>query len=450
MHPRRSIVAAVLAVSAMSAVHAQTVSAGGYSLTVFGDLGGPRDMQYNGNAVSADGKTIIGFYWSEAQPGGSMAFSWSAATGWQRLAAPANAYDSQAQTVSADGQVIGGSISARQADSSNLDRWAVRWPGDGRTQKLVPDTAGWGAWVDVANLAGTRMTGSFTAAGGRNARFMWDQPTGFRELPPGGDYLVHLLAMTSSGNAAAGFAGNVDGVYGSRALLWTERIGERLLPTINAGVARMDLARGVTEDERTIAGSLGTLVATPDGQQRVDSEAVLWTNGGDSIQRLGFLDGDDSSYALSISMDGQVVVGGSSNGQTGVERVFVWTPHSGMRSLVALLEGAGLSVGTLNLANVIGVSPDGQTITGQGYREDDPDGKPQFWQVHIDAATLRALRPASPGADALRVRAAQPKAMAVSRTLAAQPKAAMQRSVCRMPVTPARLASCRLLLPAAR
>ncbi|MCW5140371.1 calcium-binding protein [Burkholderia cenocepacia] len=449
MHPRRSVVAAVLAVSAMSAVHAQTVSAGGYSLTVIGDLGGPRDVRYDGNAVSADVKTIIGSYWSEAQPGGSMAFSWSAATGWQRLAAPANAYDSQARTVSADGQVIGGSISARETDGSNLDRWAVRWPGDGRTQKLVPDTAGRDASVDVANLAGTRMAGSLTTTGGRNARFMWDQPRGFRELPPGGDYLVHLLAMTSSGNAAVGFAGNVDGVYGSRALLWSERTGERLLPTINAGVARMDLARGVTEDERTIAGALGTLVVTPDGQ-RVDSEAVLWTNGGDDIQRLGFLDGDDNSHASSISTDGRVVIGESSNRQTGVARVFVWTPQSGMRSLVALLEAAGLSVGTLNLVNVIGVSPDGQTITGQGYRDGDPDYRPQFWQVHIDAATLRALRPASPGADALRARATQPKAMAVSRMLAARPKAAMQRSACRLPVIPARLASCRLLLPAAR
>ncbi|WP_249204746.1 hypothetical protein [Burkholderia cenocepacia] len=121
-----------------------------------------------------------------------------------------------------------------------------------------------------------------------------------------------------------------------------------------------------------------------------------------------------------------------------------------MRSLVALLEAAGLSVGTLNLVNVIGVSPDGQTITGQGYRDGDPDYRPQFWQVHIDAATLRALRPASPGTDALRARATQPKAMAVSRMLAAQPKAAMQRSACRLPVIPARLASCRLLLPAAR
>ncbi len=447
MHLKGTMAATLFVASTAGAVHAQTVSAGGYSLTVIGDLGGPRDMQYNGNAVSADGKTIIGSYWSDARPGNSMAFSWSAATGWQRLAAPANAYDSMAQTVSGDGQVIGGSISARQAESSNLDRWAVRWPGDGRTQKLVPDTAGWGASVEVANLGGTRMAGRFSTIGVSNARFMWDQPRGFRQLPPGGDYVVQLLSMTSSGNAAAGFAGNVDGVYGSRALLWTERIGERLLPTINAGVARMDQARGVTEDERTIAGALGTLVVTPDGQ-RVDSEAVLWTNGGDSIQRLGFLDGDDSSYAQAISTDGRVVIGTSSNGQTGAERVFVWTPQSGMRSLVALLEAAGLSVGTLNLTNVIGVSPDGQTITGQGYRDGDPDYRPQFWQVHIDAATLRALQPASPGADALRVRASSRKA--TSRMLAAKPNAAMQRSACRMPVSPAQLARCLPRLPATR
>ncbi|MBN3733552.1 calcium-binding protein [Burkholderia sp. Tr-20390] len=446
MHPRRSVVAAVLAVSAMSAVHAQTVSAGGYSLTVIGDLGGPRDVQYNGNAVSADGKTIIGSYWSEAQPGGSMAFSWSAATGWQRLAAPANAYDSQAHTVSADGQVIGGSISARQADSSNLDRWAVRWPGDGRTQKLVPDTAGRGGMVEVANLDGSRMAGDFTTTNGWSARFLWDQRTGFRELPSGGDYLAQLLAMTPSGNAATGYAGNVDSVYGMRALLWTEKSGERLLPTISAGLARMDMANGVTEDGRTIAGSLGTLVVTPDGQW-VDSEAVLWTNGGDTIQRLGFLDGDNNSYASSISTDGRVVIGASSNGQIDGTRVFVWTPQSGMRSLVALLEEAGLSVGTLNLSSAIGMSPDGQTITGQGYREDDPEGRPQFWQVHIDAATLRALRPASPGADASRVRTSQPKAM--SRMLAAKPNAAMRRDVCRKPVNPARLVQCRLV-PAAR
>ncbi|KVU59974.1 hypothetical protein [Burkholderia ubonensis] len=445
MQLRSSVVAAVLAASAMSAVHAQTVSAGGYSLTVFGDLGGPREGRNHGYAVSADGKTIVGANSNDAQPGRSAAFSWSAATGWQRLAAPANAYDSFAQTVSADGRVVGGSISALQADG-NLDRWAVRWPGDGRAQEIVPRSAGWGSTVEVANRDGSRMTGSFVTTDGRNARFFWDQRTGLRELPPGGNYAVQLFAMNQAGNAAVGYAGNVDGVYGSRAFLWTEKSGDRLLPTSSAGEPRMDMAWGVTEDGQTIVGSIGTLLSTPDGQ-RVDSEAVRWTNGGSSIERLGFLEGDDTSSASSISADGRVVTGESSNSRSGESRVYVWTRQSGMRSLAALLEAAGISVGTLDLMRVIGVSPDGQTITGQGYRVDDPNGTPQFWQVHIDAATLRSLPPASPGSDTLRVRTSQSKLASLK--LSSKQRAPLSGNACGTGAGRAWLVQCRMPMQAA-
>ncbi|WP_232443158.1 calcium-binding protein [Burkholderia ubonensis] len=444
MQLRSSVVAAMLAASAMSAVHAQTVSAGGYSLTVFGDLGGPREGRNYGYAVSADGKTIVGANSNDAQPGRSAAFSWSAATGWQRLAAPANAYDSYAQTVSADGRVIGGSISALQADG-NLDRWAVRWPGDGRAQEIVPRSAGWGSAVEVANRDGSRMTGRFTTTDGQNARFLWDQRTGFRELPSGGDYLVHLLAMNQPGNAAVGFAGNVDGVYGSRAFLWTEKSGDRLLPTDSTDEPRMDMAWDVTEDGQTIVGMIATLLSTPDGE-RLKSEAVRWTNGGDSIQRLGFLEGDDTSSASKISADGRVVIGESSNRQRGESRVYIWTQQSGMRSLAALLETAGISVGTLDLMSVIGVSPDGQTITGQGYRVDDPNGTPQFWQVHIDAATLRSLPPASPGSDTLRVRTSQSKLASLK--LSSKQRAPLRGSACGTGAGRAWLVQCRMPLHA--
>ncbi|WP_431822277.1 calcium-binding protein [Burkholderia sp. F1] len=447
MQLKRSVVAAVLAASTMNAVHAQAVSAGGYSLTVFGDLGGPRDGHNYGSAVSADGKTIVGTYQSETSPGNVVAFAWSAATGWQRLAAPANAYDSYAQTVSADGRVVGGSISALMADG-NLDRWAVRWPGDGRAQEIVPRSAGRGSSVDAGNSDGSRMTGRFTTPDGQNARFLWDQRTGFRELPSGGNYVVQLLAMNRSGNAAAGFAGNVDGVYGSRAFLWTEKSGDRLLPTSSTGEIRMDMASGVTEDGRTIAGSIGTLLSTPDGQ-RVDSEAVRWTNGGDGIQRLGFLEGDDTSSASSISADGRVVIGESGNSRRREpSRAYIWTPQSGMRSLAALLEAAGISVGTLKLTGVIGVSPDGQTITGQGYRDDDPDWRPQFWQVHIDAATLRSLPPASPGADAPRVGTSQPKVASLKSS--SKQRAPLRGNACGAAAGRVWLAQCRMPLQATR
>ena len=58
MHLKGTMAATLFVASTVGAAHAQTVSAGGYSLTVIGDLGGPRDMRYNGNAVSADGKKL--------------------------------------------------------------------------------------------------------------------------------------------------------------------------------------------------------------------------------------------------------------------------------------------------------------------------------------------------------------------------------------------------------
>ncbi|WP_164462575.1 MULTISPECIES: hypothetical protein [Burkholderia cepacia complex] len=84
-----------------------------------------------------------------------------------------------------------------------------------------------------------------------------------------------------------------------------------------------------------------------------------------------------------------------------------------------------------------------QTITGQGYREDDPEGRHQFWQVHIDAATLRALPAAAPGADARRSQASTLKPEA--RALAAQRPRAMRGDVCRTPTGRALLVRCRLL-----
>ncbi|AOJ62566.1 calcium-binding protein [Burkholderia ubonensis] len=448
MHLRSSVVAAVLAASAMSAVHAQTVSAGGYSLTVLGELGGPRGSQNYGSAVSADGKTIVGFNSTWTIPGHSFAFSWSPAAGWQRLAAPANAEASYAQTVSADGRIVGGSIGATQADN-NFDRWAVRWSGDGRAQTIVPQAAGRASRVEVGNRDGSRMAGHYFSADGRNAMFLWDVRSGFASLTPTGDSAGQFLAMNQAGNAAAGFAGNVDGVYGTRAFLWTENAGVRLLPTLGTKETVLDIAYGVSDDGRTIVGTsdTGRMLTAPYGPIP-ESRAVRWTDGGDAVQSLGVLDGDDYSSATSISADGRVVIGESGNSQRGgPSRIYIWTQQSGMRSLDALLAAAGISVGTLNLTGLIGASPDGQTITGQGYREDDPDGKTQFWQVHIDAATLRSLPPASPGADVLRVRTSQLKAASLK--LSSKQRAPLRGNACGTGAGRAWLVQCRKPMQAA-
>lgn len=446
MHPRRCIVAAMLVVSTMSAVHAQTVSAGGYSLTVLGDLGGPRNSRAYGSTVSADGKTIAGFYRRDEAPSDVVAFSWSAATGWQELAAPANAIDSSVRAVSADGRISVGSISTPRLDSSNGERRAVRWPGDGRAQNLfqgVSEKYMIGA-AEVTNRDGSIVAGSFYSVASGNAMFRWDPHGGFRQLTVG-DFAGQFLAMNQAGDAATGFVGNVDGVYGSRAFIWTERSGIRMLPTSDASATKWDMGWGVTADGQTVVGSIATgqILDTPGGSAMLATEAARWTNGGTVVERLGMFDGDNYSSASAVSADGRVVIGSSGNSKDFAERTFIWTRESGLRSLDALLQSAGVSVGTLSLTGLIGLSPDGQTITGQGYREDDPDGRIQFWQVHIDAATLRALPAAAPGADARRAQASMLKLDA--RALATKRSAAMRGDVCRTPTGRALLVRCRSL-----
>ncbi|VWD33909.1 calcium-binding protein [Burkholderia contaminans] len=446
MYPRRSIVAAMLAVSAMGGVHAQTVSAGGYSLTVIGDLGGPRDSRTYGSTVSADGKTIAGFSQRNEAPYDLVAFSWSAATGWQKLAAPANAIHSSVQAVSADGRISVGSISTPQTDSSNVDRWAVRWPGDGRTQNLFQGVSEkyMVGTAEVTNRDGSIVAGSFHSAANGNAMFRWDQHSGFRALTVG-DFAGQFLAMNQAGDAATGFVGNVDGVYGSRAFIWTERAGIRMLPTNDASATKWDMGWGVTADGQTVVGGIATgqVLSTPGGIAMLATEAARWTNGGTVIERLGMLDGDNYSSASAVSADGHVVIGSSGNSKDFAERTFIWTPGSGLRSLDALLRSAGVPVGTLSLTGLIGLSPDGRTVTGQGYREDDPEGRPQFWQVHIDAATLRALPAAAPGADARRAQASMLKLDA--RAVATKRSVAMHGDVCQTPTGRALLVRCRLL-----
>jgi probable HAF family extracellular repeat protein len=152
--------------------------------------------------------------------------------------------------------------------------------------------------------------------------------------------------------------------------------------------------------------------------------------------------------AALISADGRVVIGESSYGDGWRQRVFIWTPESGMRSLGALLEAAGVPVGALDFGKVIGVSPDGQTITGEGY---DFDLKlTRLWQVHIDAAALRSLPRATPGADAPRPRAQTLRLEPASRALSAQQRAFTRGRMCDTETDRVMLARCWMLLQAAR
>ncbi|MEK7917228.1 calcium-binding protein [Burkholderia contaminans] len=386
----RLISAAVALMVACGCSQAQTSDA--ISLTRLGDLGGVRDQTNQVAAVSADGRTFVGSCYSDTNPVvPSRAFSWSALTGWQRLAAPSDERSSSASAISSDGRIVTGSV-AQPGPYGNDKVSAVRWLGDGSVQPLAPEAATrYFSNASVMNRDGSRIAGSYTTADGHNALFLWDSRSGFSRMTTDEDFAASAVYMNQPGDAVAGSVGNVGGVYSSRAFVWTQRAGVRLLPMISAEPTIVDVAVNVSDDGQTIAGTLGTgrTLSTPWGEMS-GSEAVRWLNGGSTIERLGTLDGDNYSFAEHASADGKVIVGQSGNSERDTVRTFVWTAAGGMRSLPALLDAAGVARGDLRLDTTLAISPDGSLITGQEYL--DSEYRPMFWQVRLAQSALRPVQ----------------------------------------------------------
>ncbi|MCA3812358.1 MAG: calcium-binding protein [Burkholderia sp.] len=391
MQTRYRVVATSIAIALMLAGgHAQAQAPAAISLTRLGDLGGMRDRTNQVSGVSADGNTFVGSYSSytnPAEPG--RAFSWSAQTGWQRLAAPSDERSSRANAVSSDGRVVVGSL-AQPGPYGNDAVSAVRWPGDGSVQPIAPPTATrYFSDASVTNRDGSRMAGSYTTFDGHNALFVRDSRSGFSRITTDEDFAASAVHMNQPGDAVAGSVGNVGGVYGSRAFVWTVRSGVRLLPAISSAPALMDRAIGVSDDGQTVVGNAGTGRSLPSlWGEREGTVAVRWLNGGNTIEQLGMLDGDNYSYAEHANADGSVVVGQSGNTERDTVRTFIWTQGVGMRSLPALLDAAGASRGGLRLDTTLAISPDGSLITGQEYLDDNY--RPLFWQIRIAPSSLRS------------------------------------------------------------
>lgn len=241
------------------------------------------------------------------------------------------------------------------------------------------------------NRDGSRNAGSDTTADGHNALFLWDSRSGFSRMTTDEDFAASAVYMNQPGDAVAGSVGNVGGVYSSRAFVWTQLAGVRLLPMISAEPTIVDVAVNVSDDGQTIAGTLGTgrTLSTPWAEMS-GSEAVRWLNGGSTIERLGTLDGDNYSFAEHAGADGKVIVGQSGNSERDTMRTFVWTATGGMRSLPAFLDAAGVARGDLRLDTTLAISPDGSLITGQEYL--DSEYRPMFWQVRLPQSALRPIQ----------------------------------------------------------
>jgi uncharacterized membrane protein len=99
---------------------------------------------------------------------------------------------------------------------------------------------------------------------------------------------------------------------------------------------------------------------------------------------LGTLHGPtNGSTAYAVTPDGSVIVGGSA------DDAFIWDANHGMRSLEEVLTTEyGLDVsGWSGLSTAYGISDDGLTIVGAGFR----GGVHEAWVAHIPEPSTLTL-----------------------------------------------------------
>jgi probable HAF family extracellular repeat protein len=116
-------------------------------------------------------------------------------------------------------------------------------------------------------------------------------------------------------------------------------------------------ANGVNADGTVVVGASTGQGTGGNGEP---SQAFRWTAAGGMVG-LGFLPGDNFSYATAVNADGAVVVGESVNANTNLSagHAFRWTAAGGMVGL-GFLPGYNLS------SDATGVNANGDIVVGVG------------------------------------------------------------------------------------
>jgi uncharacterized protein with beta-barrel porin domain len=273
--------------------------------------------------VSADGSVL-----SATIIGGSQAARWTAATGFQRLDSVGT--NSQAYSISADGNVIVGFTNGLASASGEAFRWTAATgvvglgflPGNAGSRAIGTNADG-GVIVGDSSL--------FAPGDSRGMRaFRWTQPTG----------------MTGLG----------------------------VLSGDNVSTASVVTANGLT--------IFGTSFLLNGSFLLVSGQAFRWTQASGMVG-LGALPGDNFSNAFAVSADGAVMVGNSERIVNGSDahpqHGFLWDQVFGMQDLRQVLATQyGLNVTGWELTVPASVSADGSAIAGFGI---DPTGHTQAFLI---------------------------------------------------------------------
>lgn len=284
-----------------------------------GDLWGVGVLDGAATSVSSDGKVVVGWSRSRADPIYNEAFRWTSDGGMFGLGSlPGGSQGSNAFDVSADGSVIVGKAYNSLGGAAAF-RWAV---GEGLVPIGYLTTEPFSSTALGVSADGLVVVGSSYSASGIEA-FRWratDGMVGLGDLP-GGIFESKALDVSANGRVVVGFGSTL---YGQRAFRWTRQ-------------------RGMVE--------------------------------------LGVPDSGFESNALAVSSNGAVIVGAGGTGGSTFFEAFIWDNVNGIRLIKSVLEDDfGLDLSSWRLSAATDVSPDGSTIVGHGT---SPDGEYQGWIAFV-------------------------------------------------------------------
>jgi probable HAF family extracellular repeat protein len=343
-------------------------------------------------AISADGSTVV-------STGITQAVRWVDAGSPQFLGFMPGGDVSVPTGTSGDGSVVVGRGNALQGPGDprpgEVNVQGFRWTATGGMQGLgyLPNGGNF-ASATAVSADGAVVVGYSDGPSAQRA-VRWTEADGLQDLGfiQGGNGSSEAYGISADGAVIVGTsAGEVAGIFGSQAFRWDAAAGMTVLGPLAGSNSTVALA--ASADGTVIVGNSFTPSCNPCQPENLPSRnnAVRWIDEGPAMLLGQVPGGDQGSSALAVSGDGSVVAGlyfvNADDPITGF-RAFVWTPATGMQTLldVLLMQGAaGLSGWTLLQAN--GVSADGRSIAGYGI---NPDGAYQAFVARLDPVPLPAV-----------------------------------------------------------
>jgi uncharacterized membrane protein len=322
-------------------------------------------------AISDDGSTLVGF-------SGARAVKWSLDGTVSPVGEVSPAYSDMATDVSSDGSVIIGI----RGDLRPWDDWLFRWTEQTGSVLIGPVERGSGPFVssDGTTVLGNacREKRPYRQVCDDTGAFTWSADSG--EIHDLGLFEGHWVlgrALSGDGTTVVGSV-NPTGSDDNFSVRWTE----------TEGTTRIGIPEGYHESYATdvsFDGSVVLVQASKEGWRTADP--FLWTVE-DGFERVAPERSMTArSVARSLSSDGTTVVG-----STVVPFVSgapaIWDEPHGLRSISALLEGAGIDLSAWSSLWANLVSGDGRIVAGEGTLY--PSAVAELWVAVLPSDALRA------------------------------------------------------------